>query len=186
MNQKINTKKRTRVEEDEIDSSIVRSGTEQEKEPVRRKLPDAAAPYKWKPGVSGNPGGRPVDIVKQIGLRLATKRVGKAMSKKERKLAQDMDIDPDDLSMLEGLMLSLAMSSNPIKNALFLERTFGKVPNININQEISEDLVGRYKSKFTDAELERIGSGESALEILIDKIPDVDEGSIIDLKSEDN
>lgn len=141
-------------------------------------------PYKWQPGQSGNPSGRPKDPLKAIGLRIAQLKVGKTLKPKEQKYLQDFGLEMADLTTIEFIMAQLATSRNPAKIQMYLERTFGSVPRINLNAQISENLVQRFGSKFTDAELERIKSGEDALEILLDKLPDVDR--VIDVEPEDD
>lgn len=130
--------------------------------------------YKWKPGQSGNPSGRPKDELKAIGLRIAQLRTGKILKPKEMQYLKDLGMDTADMRVIEFIMAQLATSRNPQKIEMFLDRVYGKAPNININAEISASLVTRFKSKLTDAELERIASGEDALEILLEKLPDVD------------
>lgn len=147
---------------------------------TKKPMPEAAIPYQYKPGQSGNPNGRPKDVVKEIGKMIAARRAGKALTERERKLAEDLDFNPKEITVLEQIMLSLATSKNPLKIALYLERTFGKVPNININAEINAALVTRFRSKFTDAELEDIADGANPMDILLDKLPDVDDAPRID------
>lgn len=133
---------------------------------------------RWKKGESGNPAGKPkgcVDPVKEIGRRIAEKRIKLALNRKDYNRLVKMGIldEGDDMTMLESIMLELASSGNPAKLEMFLERTYGKVPNKNINENSGFDWT-RYVSKFTDAELERIKSGEDPLQILVSKIPDAD------------
>lgn len=142
---------------------------------VKRTLPAEAVPYQFKPGQSGNPNGRPKDPVKEIGKRIARARATKALSEKERRRAEDLGFDPNDITLLEHLMLQLATSKNPYKVALYLERTFGKVPNININAEVNAALITKFRRKFTDAELESIADGANPMDILFEKLPDVDD-----------
>ncbi|MEO6566219.1 MAG: hypothetical protein ABIO63_09305 [Casimicrobiaceae bacterium] len=158
------------------------SGKEQEVKVVKRTLPVAAEPYKFKPGQSGNPLGRPPDPVREIGKRIAGIKIHKTLKAEDRELAEQMGFDVNDITLLEHLMIGLATSRNPLKIELFLKRTFGNVPNININAEVNMQLVGRFKSKFTDSELEAIGDGASAMDILFDKLPDAeqDDGDVID------
>lgn len=140
----------------------------------------AITPHQFKPGQSGNPNGRPKDIVKEVGKRIASARASKALTDKERKLAADLDINPDEITLLEHIMLQLATSKHPLKIALYLERTFGKVPNININAEVNAQLVTKFRSKFTDAELEDIANGANPMDMLFDKLPDVDDAPRLD------
>lgn len=133
------------------------------------------AQYKFPKGVSGNPSGRPKDIVKAIGQQIAAKKMGGALKPKQRELAEQMGFNTSDITLLEHLMLNLATSANPAKTALFLERTFGKVANININAEVDAQLVARFRNKFTDSELQAIADGESPMDILFDKLPNIDE-----------
>lgn len=138
-------------------------------------------PYHFKPGQSGNPLGRGKDPVREIGKRIAAAKVNKSLKAEDRELAEQLGFTANDMTLLEHLMLGLATSHNPMKIELFLKRTFGNVPNININAEVSAQLVSRFKSKFTDSELEAIGDGASAMDILFDKLPDVeqdDEGTV--------
>lgn len=135
----------------------------------------------WLPGNSGNPAGRPqgsgnrYDPLKQIGMQIAFTNASLILTPKQRKLAKQLGYAPSDVRLVEALMIHLATSSNPNKIALFLERTFGKVPNINIHAEYNASLVQRFKSKLTDSELESIGDGADVLDILLSKLPDVDE-----------
>jgi hypothetical protein len=155
------------------DASPVQSPTEVS--PSKQRQLDALIPYKFKPGQTGNPSGRPKDVLRAIGQRIAKASVKRYLTKDERQLAEDLDFKPDEINMIESIMLSLATSKNPAKIEMFLERVYGKVPNININAEISAALVARFRAKFTDAELERIASGDDALEVLVDKLPDINE-----------
>lgn len=139
----------------------------------KKQLPKELEDYKWKAGQTGNPSGRPKDTLKALGMRIAQLKAGKVLKPKEQKYLQDLGLDTADMSVITFIMAQLATSRDPAKISMFLERVYGKVPNININAEISTALVTRFRSKFTDAELERIVSGEEALEILLDKIPDV-------------
>lgn len=139
----------------------------------------------FQPGQSGNPSGRPPDVLKAIGLRIAQLKANKVLKPNELKMLEDLGIDTASVTVIEALMAQLAMSKNPIKQQMYMERVFGKVPNINLNAQISESIVTRFKSKFTDAELERIVNGEDALEILLEKLPDADGNDIIDATAED-
>lgn len=136
----------------------------------------------WLPGNSGNPAGRPpgsknrVDPLKQIGMQIAFTNASLTLTPKQKKLAKQLGYAPSDVRLIEALMIHLATSSNPNKIALFLERTFGKVPNINIHAEYNMSLVTRFKSKLTDSELEAIAEGADVLDILLSKLPDVDDG----------
>jgi len=143
------------------------------------------APHQFKPGHTGNPNGRPRDPVKEIGKRIARARAGKTLTDKERRIAKELGFDTEDITVLEQLMLGLAMSKNPNKIALYLERTYGKVPNININAEVNAALVTKFRSKFTDAELEAIAEGANPMELLFDKLPDVDDAPRLGEDDED-
>lgn len=148
--------------------------------PVVKVRPDPPAEYRFKPGQSGNPSGRPRDIVREIGKRIASAKANKSLKPKERKVAEDLGFDTNDLTLLEHIMLSLATSKNPLKIQMFFERVYGKVPNININAEVNAALVTRFRSKFTDAELEDIASGSNPMDILLDKLPDIDDAPRLD------
>jgi hypothetical protein len=147
---------------------------------VKKQVPEELKKYQWKPGQTGNPHGRPRDTLKTIGLRIAELKAHKILSDKEKQFIEDLGLKTADLKMIEYIMASLAMSGHPMKLEMFLDRVYGKVPNININAEVSAALVAKFKSKLTDAELERISSGEDALEILMEKIPDVNEQDDMD------
>lgn len=138
-------------------------------------------PHLWKPGQSGNPSGRPRNVVKEVGERIALTNASRALNTKQKKLARDMGFNPKEITLIEALMLTLATSANPMKVALYLERTFGKVPNVNLNAQLSENLVQRFKSKLTDSELEAIGEGADVFEILLDKLPDASEDESEDI-----
>jgi hypothetical protein len=147
---------------------------EEQVETPKKQLREDLEPYKWKKGQTGNPRGRPKDPLKAIGLRIAQLKAHKVLTPEEEKYIQALGLETADLKVIEHIMVSLAMSSNPAKVEMFLDRVYGKVPNININAEISATLVAKFRNKFTDAELERIASGEDALDVLISKLPDVD------------
>lgn len=186
MNRKLRNKSRKSRMISELDvapeivvdpKQIVRvSGKKQVK---KRTLPEAAAPYKFKPGQSGNPSGRPPDLVKGIAMRMGQLKAGEILSEAEQEKLVRLGLDKADITVIETIILDWATSSNPIKQQMYIERIAGKVPNVNINAEVSAALVTRFRSKFTDAELERIAGGEEALEILLEKLPDVsnDNGS---------
>jgi len=133
------------------------------------------AQYKWKPGQTGNPNGRTPDIAKGIAMRIAQLKLGKILSKEEIDKLEKLGLKEADITVVEGIMLDWAMSTRADKQALFMERLAGKVPNININAEMSAQLVRRFRAKLTDAELSRIVNGEDALDILLEKLPDVTE-----------
>lgn len=141
----------------------------------------------WKPGQSGNPLGKPRgarNTLKDVGQRIAGSRAYGLLSAKQRNLANSMGFNADEITIIEALMLNLATSANPNKIALFLERTYGKVPNINLNAQLNENLITRFRSKLTDSELEEVANGADVLEILLSKLPDADDsaetGQIID------
>jgi len=140
----------------------------------KKQLPKELEEYKWKPGQTGNPKGRSPDLVKSIAKRIAQLKAGKILSPKELQKLKKLGIADADITVIESIIVDWATSTNPIKQQMYIERLAGKVPNININAEISTALVSRFRSKFTDAELERIASGEDALEVLVDKLPDAD------------
>ncbi len=137
------------------------------------------------PGVSPNPSGRPRgsgDPIREIGKKIAESRVKLKLSRADRKALVEAGLIDDesqkDVALIEQLMLTLALSSNPVKNKEFLDRTFGRTANVNINTNQSLDVVSKYRDKFTDSELDLISSGADPLEILIGKIPDIpDEGA---------
>jgi hypothetical protein len=142
-------------------------------EQQRPYMPGGITGKGFRPGQSGNPNGRPKDLLRSIGLNIANKKARKILSEEELDLIRRLDMNPNDITVIEAIMTLLATSTNKDKLELFMDRTFGKVPNININAEVTAAVVARFKNKFTDAELERIGEGEDALEILLEKIPDV-------------
>ena len=125
------------------------------------------------PGQSANPSGRAPDVVKAIAKRIAQLKAGKILGEKELDKLRRLGLDHADITVIESIILDWATSTNPIKQQMYIERIAGKVPNININAEVSAAVVSKFRNKLTDAELERIGAGEDALEILLEKIPDV-------------
>ena len=125
------------------------------------------------PGQSANPSGRAPDMVKGIAMRLGQLKAGKILSEKELEKLKRLGLDAADITVIESIVLDWATSTNPLKQQMYIERVAGKVPNININAEVSAAIVSKFRNKFTDAELERIGAGEDALEMLLEKIPDV-------------
>ena len=148
---------------------------------------DAIKDYKFQPGKSGNPSGRAPDLVKGIALRIAQLQAGRILSEKEQEKLKRLNIDTADITVLESIIIDWATSSNPLKQQLYVERVAGRVPNINLNAEISQGLVTRFKSKLTDSELEAIAGGADAMDILFDKLPDVEEdnsSNIIDVDAE--
>lgn len=147
---------------------------ERELSPSKQRQLEALESYKWKPGQSGNPLGRPKDHLRAIGMNIAAKKARKILSEEEMELIRQLDMNPNDVTVAETIMVMLATSMNKDKLELFLDRTFGKVPNININAEVSAQLLVKFKSKLTDAELQRIATGEDVLDILVEKLPDVD------------
>lgn len=141
---------------------------------------DALKPYKFKPGQSGNPSGRAPDIVKGIAMRIAQLQVGKILDEKEIDKLKKLGLDSADMTVIENIILDWATSGNPIKQQMYIERISGRVPNVNINAEINAGLVTKFKNKFTDSELEAIAGGANAMDILFDKLPDVEEDNTID------
>lgn len=130
----------------------------------------------WKPGQSGNPAGRPPgsgDPLKEIGKRIAQSRMKLRMPVKQRRELEKSGLIDEDTKLIDEIMIHLATSTNPAKIVMYLERTFGKVPNINLNTNQNIDIVSKFKSKFTDSELESISGGADALEILLSKLPDI-------------
>ena len=155
------------------------------KEQGKKFVPTPPVEYQFKPGQSGNPGGRTPDLVKGIALRIAQLQAGKILSDKEQEKLRKLNIDTADITVLESIIVDWATSTNPIKQQLYVERVAGKVPNLNINAEINQNIVERFKSKLTDAELERIAAGEDAMEILFDKLPDIEDDNVIDVQAKD-
>lgn len=134
----------------------------------------------WRDGQSGNPLGKPRgsrNTLRQVGERIAGARAYALLSIKQRNLATSMGFNVDEMSIIEAVMINLATSANPNKIALFLERTYGKVPNINLNAQLNENLITRFRSKLTDSELEEVANGADVLEILLSKLPDADDSS---------
>lgn len=123
--------------------------------------------------------GRPVgsrDPLKEIGLRIAKMQIAKGIPVKQQRKLRKMGIDIDqNFTMLESIMIELATSGNPAKLQMYLERTFGKVANVNMNYSAENIKFEKYRKKFTSSELEEIASGANWLEMLLDKIPDIDE-----------
>jgi len=127
-------------------------------------------------GFRANPNGRPfgsVDPLKEIGRKIAEERIADGLSIKQRRRLVKMGVKVEDLSVVEHIMRDWAFSNSAIKQEKYIERTFGKVPNVNINSNSSFDWM-RHSSKFTDAELEAIKDGADPLEIYSSKIPDVE------------
>jgi len=147
---------------------------------------DALKPYKWQSGQSGNPSGRSPDMVKGIALRIAQLQAGKILSDVEQEKLRRLNIDSADITVLEAIIIDWATSQNPIKQQLYVERVAGKVANINLNAEISAGLVTRFKNKLTDSELEAIANGADAMDILFDKLPDIDadDSEVVDVDAE--
>lgn len=152
------------------------SGEEQGK----KFKPTPPVEYQFKKGQSGNPGGRTPDIVKGIALRIAQLQVGKILDEKEIDKLKKLGLDTADMTVIENIILDWATSRNPIKQQMYIERISGRVPNVNINAEINAGLVTKFKNKFTDSELEAIAGGANAMDILFDKLPDVEEDNTID------
>jgi hypothetical protein len=124
------------------------------------------------PGQSGNPNGRPPgskDYLRELLDVVSTHEI-KITRARQKKLG----IDKDTLTTLEHILLDWATSLSPAKQAMFIERMFGGVPRVNVNQNQSNFDFMKYASKFTDAELEAIKNGSDPLEILVAKLPDVD------------
>lgn len=174
----------------ETNKNPLETGSKQDKHPndPKRRLDGT-----FLPGVSPNPTGRPagaVDPVREIGLRIAKKNIGLGIPVKTRRKLEKLGLLEDpNVTLLESIMLELATSSNPAKLQMFLERTFGKVANVNVNNNINFDmaeLVKKYSSKFTLAELERIATGENALEILLNKLPDIEDAYIPEYVSDED
>lgn len=140
------------------------------------KPKDYSKPGVFKPGpddrrhLSGRPAGA-VDPVKEIGRKIAEQRIKIGLPVKIRKR---LGLDADEMTILEGIMMELATSNNPAKLQMFLERTYGKVANVNVNQNSSFDFM-KHADKFTDAELEAIKDGADPLDILFSKLPSVNE-----------
>lgn len=136
---------------------------------------DYTKPGVFQPGHAPHPGaGRPlgsVDPVKEIGKRIAETRIKIGLPTKIRR---KLGLDAAEITVLEGIMTELATSSNPAKLQMFLERTYGKVANINVNQNSTFDFM-KHADKFTDAELEAIKDGADPLEILFSKLPSAQE-----------
>jgi len=140
---------------------------------LREHAETVLKPYQFLPGESGNPSGRPPDLVKGIAMRMGQLKAGAILSEKELDKLKKLGLATADITVIESIVLDWATSTNPIKQQMYIERVAGKVPNININAEVSAAVVSKFRDKLTDAELERIGAGEDALEILLEKIPDV-------------
>jgi CRISPR/Cas system-associated protein endoribonuclease Cas2 len=117
-----------------------------------------------------------VDPLKEIGRKIAEKRIEAGLTVKQRNLLKKAGYVLEDLSVIEAIMIELASSSNPAKIQMYLERTYGKVANINVNQNSQFDFM-KHANKFTDAELEAIKAGADPLDILFAKLPDVEENN---------
>jgi len=153
--------------------------------PSKQRQLEALEPYKWQPGQSGNPSGRPPDLVKSIALRMGQLKADKILSENELEKLKRLGLDKAGVTVIENIILDWATSGDSNKQQLFVERFGGKVPNINLNAEISAGLVTRFKSKLTDSELEAIANGADAMDILFDKLPDIDtDDSIVDADTE--
>ncbi len=132
---------------------------------------------RFLPGYTANPAGKPKgyrDPLKEIGRRIAEQRISQGLTIKQRKALEKAGFQLEDVTMIDTIMMDLATSRNPTKQNMFIERTYGKVPNVNINHNDSFDFM-KYRKKYTDSELEQIAEGADALEILLNKIPDIDE-----------
>ena len=128
----------------------------------------------FQPGQSGNPSGRPPDLIKAIALRMAQLKAERILSENELEKLKRLGLDKAGITVIENIILDWATSGDSAKQQMFVERVGGKVPNINLNAEISAGLVTRFKSKLTDSELEAIANGADAMDILFDKLPDID------------
>lgn len=130
------------------------------------------------PGMGSlNPAGRPpgsVDPLKEIGRKIAESRMQLKMTVAQRRELQKAGLLDDDTTLIEQVMALLATSSNPVKIQMFMERLYGKVANVNVNQNSQFDFM-KHANKFTDAELESIKVGADPLDILFAKLPDVNE-----------
>ena len=149
----------------------VETTTKEEQEPKKARVYGKP----WPKGVSGNPAGRPPgthDPVKELGRRIADSPILALVPEKQRKRMKRLGLlTNEDITVIETMIIDLATSRDHAKQAMFLDRVYGKVPNVNLNQNADFDWT-KYVDKFTDEELERIKQGESPLDILIGKIPD--------------
>ena len=140
---------------------------------TEKKLSDDR-PWLFKKGddprrnTKGRPPKKQDDIIKELTEVLMTHKVVLPT-----KVRRKMNLDTSEITILENILLDWALSLNPAKQQMLIERVFGKVPVRNINENSGFDWT-KYVGKFTDAELERIKSGEDPLQILVSKIPDAD------------
>lgn len=126
---------------------------------MKRKLPKNAIPHQWKPGQTGNPGGRPPNPIPNVLRKMTNQqlvRIIKAVVKGNIDEIKRIAKDP----MSSGMEVAVAMCFskaaergdwNTIEK--MLERIVGKVPdklivdsvnknlNANLNAEISEEKV---------------------------------------------
>lgn len=92
----------------------------------------------------------------------------------------------------ELILLDWSTSNSPQKQELFMAYAYGRVPQVNVNQNMTM-LLRQYGDRLTDAELDRVKAGESPLDILISKLPKIADDNFepsgdpiaVDVKSEE-
>lgn len=85
------------------------------------------------------------------------------------------DRSGNKMSKIRASINQLLLNKNPSGATYIHDRYFGKIPNVNLNTNQNIDIVSKFKDKLTDSELEAISNGADALEILLKKLPTINE-----------
>lgn len=105
-------------------------------------------PYQFKPGQTGNPGGRPKQVITVDKLRTIIDKISLKSMAEIREMVKDESLPIVEMQ-IAAAMLSAATTGDFSKVALIMDRLLGKVPQV-LDQNVKTEDITASKENVTE------------------------------------